>query len=281
MSTSATPAISQVCQKSSRARAAARSRRRALPRPSSSRSRAWKTNASASVNAVLGTPDKQRVVDVVERADLLDVVPHLVDRDVVALVVHAARLDARAQVRHRRRVAAACMRVAGAARRIDDDVRREIFGALGREAEVLEEARDVVLVRLRRRIALARERVELGLGVLGARAKAVVPEIERLERAAEALLDRRRPRAAPSGEVEHLVAASRRRAPRGSRGRRSKRRAISRRRRRREGIGGARGDGSRRGARDSACRARARRRSSFGGGAPASISAAGAASPCW
>jgi hypothetical protein len=52
------------------------------------------------VNAVLGTPRQERVIDLVQRQVLLDVVAELVDRDVVALVVHAALLDARAQVRH-------------------------------------------------------------------------------------------------------------------------------------------------------------------------------------
>jgi len=41
---------------------------------------------------------EEGVVDVIEREGLLDVVAELVDRDVVALVVHAALLDARAQV---------------------------------------------------------------------------------------------------------------------------------------------------------------------------------------
>ena len=65
---------------------------------------------------------EQRVVDVVQREDLLDVVAELVDGDVVALVVHAVRADARAQVRP---VAAAgrAPGVARAARRVDDDVR--------------------------------------------------------------------------------------------------------------------------------------------------------------
>ena len=106
----------------------------------------WKTNASASVNAVFGTPASSVVVDVVERERLLDVVAHLVDRDVVALVVHAVRADARAQVRRCRRGAPAPQRVAGAARRIDDDVLGEELRALRREAELREEVAGCRLV---------------------------------------------------------------------------------------------------------------------------------------
>ena len=50
------------------------------------------------MNAVFGTP-ASALSHVVEREHLLDVVPQLVDGDVVALVVHAVRSDARAQVR--------------------------------------------------------------------------------------------------------------------------------------------------------------------------------------
>ena len=82
------------------------------------------------MNAVFGTPGEQRVVDVVERERLLDVVAELVDRDVVALVVHAVRFDARAQVGL---VAAALglHRVARAARRIDRMCSARYFARAG------------------------------------------------------------------------------------------------------------------------------------------------------
>ena len=99
------------------------------------------------MNAVFGTPASSVVVDVVQRERLLDVVTHLVDGDVVALVVHPVLLDARAQVRL---VGAALRaeRVARAARRIDDDVVGEILRLLLGEAEPDEKIRDVLLVRL-------------------------------------------------------------------------------------------------------------------------------------
>src|SRR4029079_4122618 len=63
---------------------------------------------------------EQRAVHLVEREQLLDVVAHLVDRDVVALVVHATRRDAGTQVR-KGASPGGWKRVPGAARGVDDD----------------------------------------------------------------------------------------------------------------------------------------------------------------
>ena len=122
-----------------------------LAKPSSSRSLSWKTNASASVKAVFGTPCQQRVVDVVEREDLLDVVAELVHGDVVALVVHPALLDARAQVRRRRAAGRSAW-----PRRAPDRRRCARRGARARREAELEDARDVLRERRRGRIASSR-----------------------------------------------------------------------------------------------------------------------------
>src|SRR5260221_9328411 len=76
--------------------------------------------------------------------------------------------------------------VAGAASRIDDDVVGEHAGALGREAELREEAEHVRLVRGGGGVALSGDLVELRVRVLAARAEAVVPDVERLELASQA-----------------------------------------------------------------------------------------------
>src|SRR5215211_7884011 len=110
MSTSETPAISRAFQNCSRMASAARSGP-AAGMPSSSMSCCWNRKASASVKALLGTPCSS-VWSIV--------VTELVHRDVVALVIHAVGVDARAQVRlvvaH-----AGAEGVAGAAGGIDDD----------------------------------------------------------------------------------------------------------------------------------------------------------------
>ena len=153
------------------------------------------------MKALLGTPCSSVWSIVVEREDLLDVVAELVDGDVVALVVHAVGVDARPQVRlvvaHAR-----AQRVAGAARRIDGDAVGEEAGALGREAEAGEDARQVLGEGLRGRVALARLRVERRLADAGARLEAVVPDVVRLERALQPGADQRRDARADRG-LEH------------------------------------------------------------------------------
>ena len=138
-----------------RARAASRRAASGPARPSSSRSRAWNTKASASVKAVLGTPCSSVWSIVVEREDLLDVVAHLVDGDVVALVVHPVLADARAQVRLV--VAPGRRRWRGRRRATGSTTMRSARkrARSAREAEVLQEARDVGRVGGRRRVALA------------------------------------------------------------------------------------------------------------------------------
>ena len=79
-----------------------------------------------------------------KRERLLDVVAHLVDGDVEALVVHAVLVDARAQVR----LGSAHGRAHGmarAARRIDHDVGGHVLRPLAREPELLQQVRDVLL----------------------------------------------------------------------------------------------------------------------------------------
>ena len=65
----------------------------------------------------------------------------------------------------------------------------KVLGALFAEAEFAQNVGHVVAERFRGRIFLADDFVELRFGVFLARAEAVVPNVERLERAAEPLLD--------------------------------------------------------------------------------------------
>ena len=213
------------CSRSRRGPAAAPPRRRGGGRPSSARSRAWNRNASASVNAVFGTPASSVWSIVVERERLLDVVAELVDRDVVALVVHAAGLDARAQVRL---VAAALGAHARGRRRATDRPRCARRGSCalgGGEAEVAQDARHVLRERRRRRILLARDRVELGLGDVAA--AELVPEVVRLELAAEASLDLAAATSAHQRRLEDLDEQRAHALPRASRRRRTRARCAS------------------------------------------------------
>ena len=149
----------------------------------------------------VGNAAEQRVIDRGLREDLLDVVPHLVDGNIVSFVIHPLLADARAEVG----LVVAPLRsegVAGAARRLDHDMVGEEARLLFGESQCLEEARDVGRVGLGGWVLLARRVVEILLRMLGERAEARVPDIERLERAAEALLDELRdPRA--ERRIEH------------------------------------------------------------------------------
>src|SRR6185436_13068050 len=78
-------------------------------------------------------------------------------------------------------------RVARAARGIDGDVLREVLRARLGEPELAEDPRQVGRERGGGGVALARERVELGLGDRAA--ADLVPEVVRLELAAEPALD--------------------------------------------------------------------------------------------
>ena len=163
MSTSATPAISNVPQKSLSVASASALRiglREAeqlqVARLEHERQRLGERGVRHTLRA--------RVVDVVERERLLDVVAQLVDRDVVALVVHPAgarRACAGAALSPRR---CAPQRVARAARRIDDDVAREVARPLGREAELAAGCRECPAAKASAvGYFLRRDRVELGL----------------------------------------------------------------------------------------------------------------------
>ena len=102
----------------------------------------------------IGHAGEKRVVDCIQGEGLFVVVPHLMHRDVEALVIHPFLLDARAQVRL---VAAPCgaHRVSRAARRVHDDVVGEHLRFLRREAESGEQVGNVLLVGLGGRILLA------------------------------------------------------------------------------------------------------------------------------
>ncbi len=131
---------------------------------------------------------QQRVVDPVHRERLLDVVTELVNGDVVALVIHPVRADARPEVRL---VAGAprAERMARAAGGIDLDHRGNVRRRLRIELQLPKDVRDVLRERLGGRVLPARDLVELLLGVRPARFEAVVPDVERLELPPQALLD--------------------------------------------------------------------------------------------
>ena len=258
MSTSATPAISQASQKIVERREPLSASASGPARPRSSRSRAWKTNASASVNALLGTPCEQPVVDRRQREDLLDVVAQLVDGDVVALVVHpvlARRACAGAPCRRAARRPARGRRRATGRRRCGRRASAPCSGVKPRS----------------RAGAGCRPRTPPASGsacgsaasssasaCCRARLEAGVPDVERLERPAEPLLDERPPPAATSGEARTGRAAPRTCASGISR-------STSKRRSMRVGfvgrvrVGRARGAEDREEALRSACRARGRR----------------------
>ncbi len=135
--------------------------------------------------------------------------PHLVDGDVEPLVVHAALLDARAQVGLEALLAGA-EGVSRASRGVDLDVCGDLGRLLFRKAELLEKIRDVLGVGLRRRVSLPDDRVELSFRIRQARLEARVPDIEGLELAAEPLFDQfRHLRNERRGEdvLEHLAHA--------------------------------------------------------------------------
>ena len=91
---------------------------------------------------------EKRVIDVVQREHLLDVVAELVDGDIESLVIHPARADARAQMRLGPAHSGA-RRMPRAARGIDRDVPRDVRRSLLRKAELHENIRNVLLERLR------------------------------------------------------------------------------------------------------------------------------------
>ena len=134
---------------------------------------------------------KERLVDVVEGNRLLDVVAHLVDGDVVALVVHAVLLDARPQVRLVA-LEAGARGVAGAARGMDVDARGDEVGPVLRKAELHEEVRNVLRVRRGRGVLRAHEGVELGGGSRRLRTEPRIPDVDGHELASETLFDERR-----------------------------------------------------------------------------------------
>src|SRR5204863_8492353 len=98
------------------------------------------------------------------------------------------------------------VRVAGAARGVDDDVVGEELRGLGREAELFEHPRHVGVIRGGVRVALAHDLVELRAGVLALRLEAVVPDVERFERTPEPLLDELRQLAQLERDVADTVA---------------------------------------------------------------------------
>ena len=218
MSTSATPAISQVIQKSlsTRRRSGSAS---GLPRPSSSRSRAWKTKAMRLGEGGVGHAGEQRVVDVVEREHLLHVVAQLVDGDVVALVVHAVLLDARAQVGE---VAAAGGLHARGRRRATGSTlmcSARYVGALRREARARCRMRGMSFAKASaRRVAFARQLASSSLSAMAPRGRKPL-----YQRSCGSSLRPRRcsisaaPPCGTSGEVEHLRRAAPSPAPRASR----------------------------------------------------------------
>ena len=87
ISTSETPIISMVPQNAVRASQCSSSGD-GLDSPSISRSRFWNRNATASVNAVLGTPLRHVVVYILQCKYLLHVVSKLMNSNIVALIVH-------------------------------------------------------------------------------------------------------------------------------------------------------------------------------------------------
>ena len=158
----------------------------------------------------VGDSGQKGVVDLVQGERLLDVVPHLVDGDVVSLVVHPFLLDAGAEVRLEPALGGAGS-VPRPARGMDDDVVCDGIRFLLREAQLLEKVRNVLLVRFGRGVFLADDLVELRLAVLAALLEAGVPDVEWLERPTEPLLDRLRDARDERGRqdvFEHLADSS-------------------------------------------------------------------------
>src|SRR4026209_1330925 len=105
--------------------------------------------------------------------------------DVETLVVHPALLDASAEVCFRGTHTCA-QSVPGTARWINDDVVCQVVRTLLWEAKFHKEIRNVFLVSLGSRIPLRHDLIELRFRICPARAKTVVPDIEWLDRPAQA-----------------------------------------------------------------------------------------------
>src|SRR5262249_47177974 len=134
---------------------------------------------------------QQGVIHFVEREDLLHVVPQLVNRDVVPLVVHPVFFHPRPQVRE---VAPPPRRqgMAGAPGWVHYHARSDVLRLGLAESELLQNPRDVLGERLRGRVLLPGDRVQLLLREFRSRLEAVVPEVLSLQLAPEPLLDQRR-----------------------------------------------------------------------------------------